>query len=144
MFARAMGGLKPGHIHFNITPLKDNRLGIADSLIAGAYKRVALVPAITWVEDKPPASPYVLNRIEDNEITISWSHKQIQDVRKWVIYELRGTSWYHTILPDYITDFTLPLSVENNNFNNILTQIGVSAVDRTGNESEIQQMKIFP
>ena len=144
MFARAMGGLKPGHIHFNITPLKDNRLGIADSLIAGAYKRLALVPATTWIEDKPPASPYVLNRIEDNEITISWSHKQIQDVRKWVIYELRGTSWYHTILPDYITDFTLPLSVENNNFNNILTQIGVSAVDRAGNESEIRQMKIFP
>jgi len=144
MIARAMGGLQSGHIHFNITPLKDNMLGIADSLLAGVYKEPALVPASTWIDNTPPDSPSFLLKIHDNELAISWAHPQNREIRNWVVYERRGSSWRHIILPNWVRDYTLPLRIENNNMTSILTEIGISAVDRVGNESKIQRASVFP
>ena len=144
MIARAMGGLSPGHIHFNITPLKNNMLGIADSLSVGTYNKEALVPASPWIDNSPPNSPTLLLRVHEKELAISWDHTHTEDVRNWVIYERRGASWRHIILPNSTRDYSLPLREENNSITSILNEVGISAVDRVGNESKVHCTIVIP
>ena len=46
-----------GHIHFSAIALNQDRDDIASQLRDTLYARQALVPATTWLDDKPPAAP---------------------------------------------------------------------------------------
>lgn len=58
---------------------------------------------------------------------VNFSHPNDADVFRWVVYIKQGNNWRHEILNRNSRTCTVP--AEN------VSEIAVSAVDRTGNES---------
>ena len=120
------------------------------ALKKGPYQKLALVPPSPWLDDDAPASPKLEAAMVDSSIAVSWTHENAGDVFRYVIYYKYGNSWEYTILNKSDRSYTIPLSrtvvdrprarrgeqptvttrVET------LSSIAISAVDRTGNESE--------
>lgn len=130
MIARAMLPNSPGAAHWSIAGLvKHEKLlkGIAE----GPYKKEALVPASSWLDDKAPVSPDVRTELKQGQWKISWSHIEAKDVFKWVVYYKYGNTWKSVIL-NRNDRFLVKAAAEAGNK---LSKIAVTAVDRTGNES---------
>jgi uncharacterized lipoprotein YddW (UPF0748 family) len=130
MIARGFVPEAPGHIHFSMRGLLDNRGGLADSLVAMPYEQPALVPASPWLDAESPASPRAAAVLRSGFIVVTWSHEEAADVFRWVVYIQRGEVWEHRILNRHERGSAIdPTDV---------TAIAVSAVDRVGNESELE------
>jgi uncharacterized protein YbbC (DUF1343 family)/uncharacterized lipoprotein YddW (UPF0748 family) len=153
MIARGMMPESPGVVHWSIGSLAASP-NLATALVKGPYKRQALVPPSPWLDKKAPSSPDVSISEEEGKLRISWDHKKPHDIARWVVYYKYGTTWNHRILgsratseelsafmvdEDYL-DRTDPEQVEKIEDVLIpLEMIGVSAVDRYGNESPVTQ-----
>ncbi|WP_316815656.1 glycoside hydrolase family 10 protein [Pedobacter nyackensis] len=130
MITRGMLPNSPGAAHWSIAGLvKHEKLlkGIAD----GPYKKQALVPATSWLDDKAPVSPDVKTELKQGQWKISWSHIDAKDVFRWVVYYKYGNVWKSVIL-NRNDRFLIKTAVEGGIK---LSKIAVTAVDRTGNES---------
>ena len=144
----------PGNVHFSMKALLENRQGIADSLVCGPYRTTSLVPPTPWLDNKPPDAPVVNARITGNNIAVSWSHKNSDDVFRWVVYAKRGDYWYYDIVNRNDRNHMIPLpetdSSESQQASPETTTesleppdyVAVSAVDRMGNESGKTAVKI--
>lgn len=123
------GGL--GTIHFSMKCLLENREGIADRLREGAYASPALVPACTWIDDRPPTAPRVdIEPAKDGKVTIRWSAGCEQTVRRWCVYTLRDANWQASIVSDQQQSLELPHTAESP-----LRAVAISSIDAAGNES---------
>lgn len=130
MITRAMLPNSPGAAHWSIAGLvKHEKLlkGIAE----GPYKKEALVPASSWLDDKPPVAPDVRTELKQGQWKITWSHIDAKDVFKWVVYYKYGNTWKSVIL-NRNDRFLVKAAMEGGIK---LSKIAVTAVDRTGNES---------
>jgi uncharacterized lipoprotein YddW (UPF0748 family) len=136
----------PGHVHFSMRALMADSTGLADALRAGPYKQAALVPASPWLDHAAPAQPQVSIEEISDSLKISWSHSTMSDVFRWVVYYQYDTAWEYRILnhSNNAASFALSRDItvkkrgeaEPEHVTQRLTQIAVSAVDRTGNESK--------
>lgn len=142
----------PGHIHFSMKAFLRDSSALNAGLKNGPYQRMALVPPSPWLDDDPPLAPKVTASIgSDSMMVVTWSHNNPSDVFRYVFYYQYGRSWEYTILNTQDRTFTIPLSrtvterqrARQRDQNptvttrsEYLTRIAVSAVDRTGNESE--------
>lgn len=127
MISRGMLPSSMGVVHWSISSLTRNP-PMAAAILAGPYKRPALVPSSPWLDDKAPAAPSVNVARIDTTITINWTHPDPRDVFRWVVYfKPENEGWDYTILERGVNNYTLKRSG--------ITGIRVSAVDRTGNES---------
>jgi hypothetical protein len=115
---------------------------MAKAILDGPYKKDALVPSTPWLDKVSPAKP-VINIINDQDkITISWTHPDEKDVFRWVVYHQYGNEWTYTLLDRKKKELTLDKYRVANNTKLGLEKISVTAVDRTGNETERSEVAI--
>ncbi|MGB3007063.1 MAG: family 10 glycosylhydrolase [Chitinophagaceae bacterium] len=133
MISRGMLPESKGLVHWSISSLTKNP-AMATAVLNGPYKKQALVPASPWLDNKAPDSPEVTSSKTD-KINISWTHSNEKDVFRWVLYYKYGNNWSYTIFNKNEKSFSLNPLIEFNKTKVALTEVAVSAVDRTGNES---------
>lgn len=146
MITRGFVPEAPGHIHFSMRSFLRDSLTLDSVLIHGPYRRQALVPASPWLDDTPPPEPLASVSPRNDTLDISWTHSVPGDVFRTVVYYKYGDGWQYTILSRNQSSLSMPLSrtreVPPNRAGEPqppiveqLTQVAVTAVDRTGNES---------
>jgi uncharacterized lipoprotein YddW (UPF0748 family) len=125
-----------GNVHFSMKAFLDNRDGLNDELTTpgGLYAQPALVPASPWLDDKAPAAPEAGYEVSDDgaRMQVKWSAKDPADVRLWVVYAMQNGKWSIDILPAGTTEKTFTAATKSP----LPTEVMVSAVDPTGNESK--------
>ncbi len=152
MITRGMLPQSPGVIHWNIGTLQNEEL--ATAILAGPYKKPALVPPSPWLDDKAPQAPRVFTQMAGDQLEIRWWHEQMPDVFRWVVYYQRDGIWDYTLVNRQYRSLSLPLFTVNmkkleaaggpeqsaaiKRALRPLTAVAVSAVDRLGNESRIE------
>jgi len=140
MLTRGMLPTSMGTIHWSISPLLKYP-ELAAGILAGPYKKDALVPASPWLNKIIPEAPEVLAEINENKVDIKWENPDSEEVFRWVVYyEYRGI-WNYEILNRTHNSFELSRYL-NKNQKNPLTKIGVTAIGRSGNESDFIEMAI--
>lgn len=131
MIDRGMEPQSMGVIHWSISSvIKNSRL--ADTLLKSVYKKQALVPASPWLNNKIPNAPIVSFQKMDKQTNINWSQADEKDITHYVVYFKYGNKWNYEIVNNNTKSFTLTNSLESNKLNEII----VTAVSRTGMESE--------
>lgn len=129
----------PGTVHWNIGPLMKNK-ELAESLNKGPYLKSALVPPSPWLDEIAPEPPEVNLDNRDETISIHWKHRNIEDVFRWVIYfKYQDSEWDHKVMNIDPRKFEIPAT---NSIGNKIEKIGITAVDRTGNQSSFKFIDI--
>ena len=141
MITRGMLPESMGSVHWSISPLLNNP-NLAQGLLKGPYKKPALVPASPWLNSILPKAPSVTTKIEANKVTISWDHPELEEVFKWVVFYKYDKNWDYKILERPINIFELSLYMDQMESKRPLTSIGVTAIDKTGNQSSFIEIKI--
>jgi uncharacterized lipoprotein YddW (UPF0748 family) len=116
-----------GHVHFSMKVLMQNRGGVADALKRHSYSQPALVPASTWLDNRPPSAPTV--QVSGSRVT--WQNTDREPPRVWALWAKYGNEWRFTVLPG--PSNAIDLRPDGSGARPSL--ICVSAVDRSGNES---------
>ncbi|HEY4150316.1 MAG TPA: family 10 glycosylhydrolase [Chitinophagaceae bacterium] len=134
MIERGMNPQSSGVVHWSISSDMRNTV-LSQALMDGPYKKNALVPASPWLDNKAPAAPTAHKEIKDSSINISWSHADEATIFRWVVYYKYGNNWNYTIMNRNDRNLSLPL-LSADKTPAKLSAVAVSAVGRTGNESE--------
>jgi uncharacterized lipoprotein YddW (UPF0748 family) len=140
MISRGMLPQSNGVVHWSISSLTKNP-PMAKAIIDGPYKKDALVPASPWLDREAPAVPLVTSSWQQDQLKISWTHPNQQDVFRWVIYYQYsdGVPRYKIVNRHDRAGEVPRLLAAGSRFS--LQQIAVTAVDRNGNESG-KEMKV--
>ena len=130
-YASAGGG--PGHSHWSVSALLQDRDGIRGKLKAGPYKELALIPESAWLGSGDSlAVPAVTAVPEGEDLRVGWqAGKEAGAVRWWVVQCKRAgmgaDAWtIAKILPKSITSTVLQGTP---------SVLAVRAVDATGRVS---------
>ncbi|MFD2517338.1 glycoside hydrolase family 10 protein [Salinimicrobium flavum] len=131
MITRGMLPESKGSIHWSIGPLlKYPKL--SSGILDGAYKRQALIPESPWLNPVPPKAPEVELELTRDLVNLSWDHEEEQDIFRWVVHYKYKGAWKYRILGRNARTLSLPREPSGDG----LTHVGVTAVDRSGNQSE--------
>jgi len=140
MITRGILPKSPGAAHWSIAALLTHE-SLRNDLLKGPYKEEALVPASPWLDSEKPLSPKVEVENREADLYIKWKPANKSDDFKYIVYTNYGGKWNYTIL-NYKSRFLL---VQKSIFadqakliKQNLQSIAVTAVDRTGNESEVR------
>ncbi len=134
----------PGHVHFSMRALMDTARGMSPALKTGPYQTEALVPPTPWLSKRAPSAPDVSLSAKGDLLTVSWSHEKPEDVFRHVLYIRKGRTWTYRILNRNAGEYSFAIlqdvkqrddSSASVSPSELITEIAVSAVDRTGNES---------
>ncbi|OQP53390.1 hypothetical protein A4H97_23360 [Niastella yeongjuensis] len=132
MVTRGILPKSSGEVHWSIGSLtKDSNL--AKAIVEGPYKKQALVPASPWLDATAPDAPQATTSLEGDSLRINWTHANELDVFRYVVYYQYAGKWNYTILNRHDRTYTIG--------RNKLTGLGITAVDRTGNESQWTNVK---
>lgn len=137
MIARGMLPKSSGVVHWSISSVTKNP-ALTKALAEGPYKKQALIPVSSWLDNEVPAAPKVTLAKQGDSSIISWTHANIKDVFHWVVYYKYGSNWSYRIMNSGERSLTLPSTIGNHTLN----AVAASAVDRTGNESV--KKEVFP
>ncbi|MGE6218691.1 glycoside hydrolase family 10 protein [Nubsella zeaxanthinifaciens] len=138
MIARGIVPNSPGVAHWSIGALTKHE-SLRNDLLAGPYKEEALIPVSPWLDKKAPAAVSVDKEDRNTDLYIKWTAKDERDVFKYVVYTQYGDRWTYRTLNSKSSFFQVPKVSEVNAKTKAtapLKAIKVTAVDRTGNESE--------
>jgi uncharacterized lipoprotein YddW (UPF0748 family) len=116
-----------GQIHWSIAALmKDAALDAA--LQRDSYQQAALIPALSWLDVIPPATPKLNVTPWKKTVTIHWENGSTESARWWVLQCRTNAVWTTEIFP----------ANETGRFRENFSPdaIALRAVDRTGNLSE--------
>ena len=141
MLTRGMLPESKGSVHWSIGPLLKYP-NVSKALLDGPYQKEALVPASLWMHDVLPAAPKVEAKVVKDKVEINWGHSDIAEVFKWVVYYKYNGVWSYEILSRSQNSFELSYLLNKNEKGSHLTDIGVTAVDRTGNESDFIEVSV--
>ena len=159
MIERGFVNDAPGHIHFSMKSFQRDSSTLNAGLKSGPYQKMALVPPSPWLDDEPPLVPRLeTSMANDSVLSLTWSHENPSDVFRWVVYYKYNSAWEYTIVSGQERNFSLPLSravldrprarrgeqPSTQTRIQSLTNVAISAVDRTGNESELVYHAITP
>lgn len=135
MITRGMLPLSMGAVHWSISSLTKNK-NISKALLDGPYSKDALVPASPWLSDKVLSEPTVQTIKQDDQLHISWKHPEVKNVFRWVVYNQYGTIWTYQILNRNDRFLNLPIYLQLKAGKSKLNKVIVSAINRTGMESQ--------
>ena len=126
---RQRGEQAGGHIHFSMAALMQDRDGVASQLRAGPYAAPALVPATPWLDDKPPPAPML--RSAAGRVIIDPGAGE--SAARWAVWRRDASGrWRFAVLPGSQRQID-PEGAD---------RLAVSAVDRVGNLSPQQQLRL--
>lgn len=140
MITRGMNPQSKGAVHWSIAALVKHEK-LRKGLIEGPYKNQAIVPTSPWLDNQKPESPALKAETKDKSISLNWSHPKKDDVFRWVVYFKYGQKWSYRVLnrQDVNAEILLEVTAANGKDKNRLTAYGLTAVDRSGNESEFKE-----
>ncbi len=141
MLTRGMLPTSMGTVHWSISPLLKYP-SMAAGILAGPYKKEALVPASPWLNTLIPDAPVVVAEITDNIVMIKWENLKPEEVFRWVVYYEYNGVWNYEILNRTHNSFELSQFLNKKDQKSPLTNIGVTAIGRTGNESDFIETSI--
>ena len=144
MITRGITPNSMGTLHWSISGLVKHAK-LRQGLLDGPYQKQAIVPVSDWLDKKAPDMPIVTVVPKDMLLQIRWSHPDKADVFKWVVYFKYGGKWANKIMnrKDEMLDVLVAANRTPASNNKImLTAFGVTAVDRSGNESEFKEYKM--
>lgn len=144
MITRGMTPNSKGALHWSIAGLVKHEK-LRQGLLDGPYQKQALVPTSEWLDNKVPEKPIVTVAPKDSLLQIRWNHPEASDVFKWVVYFKYGEKWGYKIMnrKDAVLDVLVAINKGTTGKDKvILSAFGVTAVDRTGNESEFIEHKL--
>lgn len=142
MITRGMLPESPGAVHWSIAPLVKHP-SLAKAILEGPYKREALVPASPWLDHEAPAAPVVVLEIENGTVNITWVPGDDEEPFKQVVYYNYGSSWNYKIVDRNANSLLLQKVVTGpDGKKSSLIKVGVTAVDRSGNESLFKEVKL--
>jgi len=141
MIARGMLPQSTGVVHWSISSLTKNK-NMAEAVLHGPYKKEALVPASPWMDASPPGAPNVVTENTDDNIKLTWTPANESDVFRWVVYYKYGTVWNYKILNRGERTWELKKATGADKVPLALMKIGVTAVDRAGNESVLKEVRV--
>ena len=140
MITRGMLPESKGAVHWSVGPLMKYP-ELAKALVEGPYRKKALVPASPWLDNDAPAAPSVATSVNNERLEMKWSHPEPDDVFRWVVYfKYEEGGWDYKILNHDARSFSLQNVVGEKRRK--LDKIGVTAVDRTGNESKFKEITL--
>ncbi len=140
MIDRGMLPQSKGVVHWSISSLTKNPR-MADTLLKSVYKKQALVPSSPWLEHNAPAAPVVTTTMQEDVCKISWAHPDEADIFHWIVYYQYGNAWNYQVLNRNDRSLDLKRTTGTGTSLQQLKKIIVSAVDRTGNESDKKQIE---
>ncbi|RZL16928.1 MAG: hypothetical protein EOO89_10500 [Pedobacter sp.] len=142
MITRGMVPSSPGVVHWSIAALTKHE-SLRNDLLKGPYKKEALVPPSLWLSDKVPTAPVYKYELRGEDVHISWELPEKTEVFRWVVYAKYGTTWTYQILNAKDRFFQYKKFMETKDKKRIpLSEIAVSSVGRTGNESAVATMQV--
>lgn len=142
MITRGMTPNSPGAVHWSIAPLVKYP-ELAKTLVEGPYKKKALVPASPWLKKKAPIAPKVSHKIVNDRLELQWTYPGEDEIARWVVYfKYKEGGWDYKILESGAQAYSLQNEVGKKKVR--LEALGITAVDRAGNQSEFIQLKLNP
>ena len=142
MIARGMQPQSKGVVHWSISSvIKNPRL--ADTLLKSVYKKQALIPASPWLGNQKPETPLVSVATSDNMININWKHEKTETLTHFVVYFKYSDNWEYQIVNANTFNLVLPKIQYNKTDGKNLKEIIVTAVSRTGVESNKEIVKLY-
>ena len=132
-----------GIVHWSISSLTNNP-NLMNAILKGPYARQALVPASRWLDNKAPAAPVITSAWRDDTLTINWTHPDERDVFHWIVFTKYNNKWGYQILNRNARSVKIERVLPGTPASGSITlqQFAVTAVDRTGNESELREMDV--
>ena len=128
---RSRGDKANGHVHFSVKSLMINPQ--INDLLKDAYATPALVPASPWLDYLPPGKPFVTLTPRAAGTAMVTLRPAVGDPpRVWAIWSKYGDTWTFDVRPGQTQSFEIPTSKDGKE----LSKVVVTAVDRSGNESE--------
>ena len=126
-----------GNVHFSAKVFMQDRDSIVEKLLAGPYAGPALVPASPWLDSIPPRVPsaYLLKDTVTRATTVTLVPGGTEKPWLWVLRYRYGPDWSTIILPGAQTVHMF----EGGSESKAPDAVFVSAVDRTGNESNARK-----
>ena len=159
MISRAMLSDRPGSVFWNVDSLTNN-LEFHESLTTGPFKKQALVPASKWLDSKAPVAPVIEPQIVDTMLKLSWQEASDDDISLWVLYKKYGDNWQYELLPADTLNIEIErfYSASEKNIDDKdskdlndseiepiifqLSEVALTSVDRSGNESSWQSLRV--
>ncbi len=141
MITRGMLPNSTGNVHWSIANIVNDST-LVENLLKGPYKNQAAVPKSSWLWYKNPDSISAKVEIIGEDIRITPKIKSTYKTQLWVIYYKYGNIWKYSINPVSTKSFDLTKTKESKKKGEIinLEKIGISIIDRYGNESEINYL----
>ncbi|MEO9571178.1 MAG: family 10 glycosylhydrolase [Polaribacter sp.] len=139
MITKGMLPNSPGAVHWSIAPLI-NSPDLIKEIASGPYKNQALVPKSPWLNQTKPEKPTLNYSIEKDSLSITWTHKSIDKIANWVIHHKYNDKWSYTIHGRFTNSQKIPLVSDNSK--ETLNTIAISAIDKYGNESIVEEIPI--
>ncbi|MFC6860712.1 glycoside hydrolase family 10 protein [Zunongwangia atlantica] len=141
LITRGMLAKDPGAVLWNLKALMNDKEA-EKALAENYFRKPALVPPSPWMDNKAPKSPEVSTNLDGNTLRISWEHPSENDVFRWVLYfQYEGSKWDFKILNnDQLSELKTTLSYLVGEKKVKLSKIGITAVDRTGNQSDFKEI----
>ena len=128
-----------GNVFFSMKALMSSNNELATALRNGPYAQPSIVPASTWLDNKPPSRPSVRAKRDSSSdaVTVNWSTGWFGEKPwQWAVWAKYGDEWRFFVYPSDANGVTLDPDAKLGK----VTAMCVSAVDRCGNESERVQV----
>ena len=138
MITRGMLPESKGTVHWSIGPLMKSEV-LAKGLLEGPYRKKALVPPSPWLDDEAPEVPQFNANIESDRLLMKWQVNKPEEVAKYVLwFKYEQGNWDYKILDGNTTAFSLQYIVGEKK--RAMEKIGITAVDRLGNQSDFKEI----
>ncbi len=124
-----------GNVHFSARVLMLDRDSIDEKLVSGPYAGPALVPASPWLDSIPPRPPLAQLRRDSatGATAVDFAPQGSDKIWRWVLRYRTGTEWTTVLLPGTQQSHTFA----GGRSSPPPAEVAISAVDRTGNESQV-------
>lgn len=118
-----------GNVHFSMEAMIRNQARMNDSLVAGPYNQVALVPPTPWLKSPPPVTPQpsVAEVAGGREVRLLPQGERAPWL--WLVRAKVDTGWISAVVPGTQSSWRIPSST-------LPSTLAVSAINRSGEESE--------
>jgi uncharacterized lipoprotein YddW (UPF0748 family) len=141
MLTRGMLPDSKGAVHWSIGSLLKYP-ALSKGILEGPYKKEALVPASSWLNNETPATPEIKIHSEGENLKIEWVSTGTEEISNWVVYYKYSSIWEYKILSGRASEVEIARLLIENGKKTPLFAVGVTAISKTGIESDFVEIKI--